>query len=921
MNPTAIYSSEWSSYVGGHTMKQRTLSILLTIALLTGGAAQPVRAEEPEVIQSVSEEKTESIQSVSEEETQMTQFVQEEESIETPDELQNWEEPESISGSEGVMRLFVSVDMQLEGFSLEEGEAEEPESQAETEPEETTWEETETETEEPVPTPIDLSRGKIRLSDTVYTYDGKAKTPEVSVVLGETQLVQNVDYTLVYENNTAIGTGSVTVSGMGAYTGTLTATFSIQMAQPKLEKAENTVAGVSVKWSKVNGTEGYYVYRKTENSNWKRVGTVERGNTVSFVDTTVSSGTSYVYTVRAYVGSIRSGYDAAGISIRYLSTPSLNVVNGVKGVTVTWNQIKGATDYNIYRKSGSGNWRKIGTTGKGTVLRYSDQTASSGTTYTYTVRAVSGNVMSSYDSAGKSLKYLSKPVVTEAYNGVAGATVKWKKVNGAEGYHIYRKNGNGNWKRVGTVKGVNTLRYADRNASSGTVYTYTIRAYVGSTLSGYDVAGKSVHRLAQPVVKDAVNGVYGVTVKWGKVNGATGYNIYRKSSNSDWKKIGTVKGGNTVTYSDRTAASGKDYTYTVRASYGTTLSSYDTKGKSLHYLSRPVLNGISSGGSGVTVSWKKVTGASGYRVYRKSGNSDWSRIGTVNGGFSTAYTDKTIDTITHYVYTIRAYFGDTLSGYDPSGVGIDVIGVHMPSDETIALANRLDKTVKGYGQGREVDGQNRPAYALSMQNAYGKYNATFLNSNPNAVSFIFTCGWEYSSGGRPNTEKVLDILKQKGVKAAFFVTHEYASHNPGIVRRIINEGHILGSHGYAHPDNGISSLSVAAQIEDTMRMHNYIRDTFGYEMRAYNFSSSYWSDSSMALISGMGYQICFYSINYRDWLVNQQLPVSQAYAHLVNSMHPGTIYMLHTVSDTNVAILGSVIDEARRRGYTVTSVY
>ena len=103
-------------------MKQRTLSILLTVALLTGGAVQPVRAEEPEVIQSVSEEKTESIQSVSEEETQMTQFVQEEESIETPDELQNWEEPESISGSEGVMRLFVSVDMQLEGLSLEEGE-------------------------------------------------------------------------------------------------------------------------------------------------------------------------------------------------------------------------------------------------------------------------------------------------------------------------------------------------------------------------------------------------------------------------------------------------------------------------------------------------------------------------------------------------------------------------------------------------------------------------------------------------------------------------------------------------------------------------------------------------------------------------------------------------------------------------------
>ena len=76
----------------------------------------------------------------------------------------------------------------------------------------------------------------------------------------------------------------------------------------------------------------------------------------------------------------------------------------------------------------------------------------------------------------------------------------------------------------------------------------------------------------------------------------------------------------------------------------------------------------------------------------------------------------------------------------------------------------------------------------------------------------------------------------------------------------------------------------------------------------------------MALISRMGYRLCFYTINYRDWLVNQQLPADQVYAHLVNSMHPGAIYFLHTVSDTNVAILGQVIDEARRRGYGIESI-
>lgn len=60
---------------------------------------------------------------------------------------------------------------------------------------------------------------------------------------------------------------------------------------------------------------------------------------------------------------------------------------------------------------------------------------------------------------------------------------------------------------------------------------------------------------------------------------------------------------------------------------------------------------------------------------------------------------------------------------------------------------------------------NRPAYALSMQTRYGKYNAAFIGSNPNAVSFI--CGWEYVSGDRANTEKILDIVKAKGVKKSW----------------------------------------------------------------------------------------------------------------------------------------------------------
>ena len=91
-----------------------------------------------------------------------------------------------------------------------------------------------------------------------------------------------------------------------------------------------------------------------------------------------------------------------------------------------------------------------------------------------------------------------------------------------------------------------------------------------------------------------------------------------------------------------------------------------------------------------------MTGASGYRVYRKLGNSGWSRIGTVNGGSSTAYTDKTVASDTHYVYTIRAYFGDIRSGYDPIGVEIILYLIPMWQFWNLSLMRQDEEDIQWY---------------------------------------------------------------------------------------------------------------------------------------------------------------------------------------------------------------------------------
>ena len=380
--------------------------------------------------------------------------------------------------------------------------------------------------------------------------------------------------------------------------------------------------------------------------------------------TAVGTGTCTVYAVNQSGTRI----DCVGIQVgNGLSTPALSSAqNGTQGVNVTWNSVENAEGYYVYRKTSGSNWKRIAALSGNSTVKYTDKTAESGTTYIYTVRAYQGDTLSGYDAGGVSVKYLVKPTLSGAVNGVYGVTVKWEKVTGAEGYYVYRKNGNGNWKKIGTVSSGSAVSYIDRTAASGTSYIYTVRAYSGSTMSGYDAAGKSIDYLAKPELSSVVNGVYGVTVKWEKVTGASGYYVYRKSGSGNWKKIGTVSSGGTVSYSDKTASSGTTYTYTVRAYCGSNLSGYDPAGKSVKYLAKPELSGAVNGGSGITVKWSKVTSADGFYVYRKTSGGNWKKIATVSSS-TTSYLDQTVSSGTTYTYTVRAYSGSTMSGYDPTG--------------------------------------------------------------------------------------------------------------------------------------------------------------------------------------------------------------------------------------------------------------
>lgn len=264
-------------------------------------------------------------------------------------------------------------------------------------------------------------------------------------------------------------------------------------------------------------------------------------------------------------------------------------------------------------------------------------------------------------NCGISYAYLTPttPSLNKIENTTNGVKITYYS-KGNTGYYIYRKSGNGNWTRIATTK---SSSYVDKTAKSGTTYTYTVRSYLGKTTSGFVKNGITIKRLADPTVSSASNITAGVQVKWAKTAGATGYVVYRKTGTGSWSRIATIKSGSTTSYTDKSAKSGTNYSYTVRACNGSTMSDWHNY-KTVKRLSNPAVTSASKTSNGINVKWSKVTGATGYVVYRKTANGSWSRIANIKSGSTTSYTDTKASKGVTYTYTVRAYNGSTMSSFN-----------------------------------------------------------------------------------------------------------------------------------------------------------------------------------------------------------------------------------------------------------------
>lgn len=221
--------------------------------------------------------------------------------------------------------------------------------------------------------------------------------------------------------------------------------------------------------------------------------------------------------------------------------------------------------------------------------------------------------------------------------------------------------------------------------------------------------------------------------------------------------------------------------------------------------------------------------------------------------------------------------------------------------------NGLSHEKIGYGQGVETDEYNCPVGAVNAQDQYGELGLIALG-NDDKIRLTFDQGYENGY-----TAKILDTLKEKGVKATFFVVQDYAERNPELVQRMIDEGHTIGNHSVNH-------LSMPELDYDTCRkeilgFHQYMLDNYDYKMTLFRPPMGEFSEYSLAVAKECGYKTEVWSFAYADWDTNAQPDPDEALHKIVSAAHPGAIYLLHSVSKTNADILGQVIDGIRAEGF------
>ncbi|NRT89378.1 delta-lactam-biosynthetic de-N-acetylase [Clostridium beijerinckii] len=255
---------------------------------------------------------------------------------------------------------------------------------------------------------------------------------------------------------------------------------------------------------------------------------------------------------------------------------------------------------------------------------------------------------------------------------------------------------------------------------------------------------------------------------------------------------------------------------------------------------------------------------------------------------------------------------DSNECFQEDGVFGDILDVDNIRDifSSFSDEDELNWYYVSKGKDQIAEGPKESVSFLKENSAY------YLGDTSKKVLYL-TFDEGYENG---NTGKILDILKEYKVPAAFFVVKPYIDTQPELIKRMVDEGHVVGNHTVHHPS--------MAQIRDKEKfeaeftgVENAFKELTGQDMpKFFRPPMGKYSKKSLAMTKDLGYKTIFWSFAYKDWLVNNQPSESYAVEKICKGAHPGSIMLLHAVSNTNTKVLSSVIKTLQQEGYEFKSL-
>ena len=215
----------------------------------------------------------------------------------------------------------------------------------------------------------------------------------------------------------------------------------------------------------------------------------------------------------------------------------------------------------------------------------------------------------------------------------------------------------------------------------------------------------------------------------------------------------------------------------------------------------------------------------------------------------------------------------------------------------------------GWGLSFQTEGQS-PVGPVSSEKL-ATLDAAYVDPDGGKVLYLtFDAGYENGC-----TDQILDILKKQDVPAAFFLVGNYLGRNADLVRRMVEEGHIVGNHTMNHPDMSKAPSREAFQKELQGVEELYTSITSQTLPRFYRPPQGLYSEENLEMAKELGYKTVFWSLSYADWDNEHQPDPDASVEKLIRRTHDGAVILLHSTSKTNAQILERLIIRWKDMGY------